>query len=220
MATASTGTFCINTATSKIHNLVSGDKALKVLVQSSATPTKISALDGTKAVTGIVFALPEASGEERWQLTHGPVPAGGGTALWSGKGGYATIGDPAVSDYYLSSGDITATAATPASSAGIGSEFIKNGSAQKFVLAICDAAYRAYTSGVDQGSGLDSLTVTRGDLSLSNTSINDGTGIVNTYTRSYTMNFKFYQSGTINASGALDAANPDIANDGSDGVPF
>jgi len=219
MATASTGTFCINTATSKIHNLVSGDKALKVLVQSSATPTKISALDGTKAVTGIVFALPEASGEERWQLTHGPVPAGGGTALWSGKGGYATIGDPAVSDYYLSSGDITETV-NAGGSAGAGTEFIKNGSAQKFVLAICDSAYRAYTSGVDQGSGLDSLTVTRGDLSLSNTSINDGTGIVNTYTRSYTMNFKFYQSGTINASGALDAANPDIANDGSDGVPF
>ena len=219
MATASTGTFCINTATSKIHNLVSGDKALKVLVQSSATPTKISALDGTKAVTGIVFALPEASGDERWQLTHGPVPAGGGTALWSGKGGYATIGDPAVSDYYLSSGDMTDTV-NAGGSAGIGTEFIKNGSAQKFVLAICDAAYRAYTSGVDQGSGLDSLTVTRGDLSLSNTSINDGTGIVNTYTRSYTMNFKFYQSGTINASGALDAANPDIANDGSDGVPF
>ena len=219
MATASTGTFCINTATSKIHNLVSGDKALKVLVQSSATPTKISALDGTKAVTGIVFALPEASGDERWQLTHGPVPAGGGTALWSGKGGYATIGDPAVSDYYLSSGDITETV-NAGGSAGAGTEFIKNGSAQKFVLAICDSAYRAYTSGVDQGSGLDSLTVTRGDLSLSNTSINDGTGIVNTYTRSYTMNFKFYQSGTINASGALDAANPDIANDGSDGVPF
>lgn len=219
MAIASTGTFCINTATSRIHNLVSGDKAIKVLEVSSTTPKKISALDGTKAVTGIVFALPEASGDERWQLTHGPVPAGGGTALWSGKGGYATIGDPTVSDYFLGSGDITETAGSHAGQSK-GTEFIKNGSAQKFVLAICDSAYRAYTSGVDQGSGLDSLTVTRGDLSLSNTSINDGTGIVNTYTRSYTMNFKFYQSGTINASGALDAASPDIANDSSDGVPF
>ena len=219
MATASTGTFCLNTATSRLHNLVSGDGAIKVLEQSSNSPKRISALDGTKAVTGIVFALPEASGSERWQLTHGPTAAGGGTALWSGKGGYATIGDPAVSDYYLSSGDITEDANNSAGRAQ-GTEFIKQGSAQKFVLAICDAAYRAYTSGVEQGSGIDSMTVTRGDLSLSNTAINDGTGIVNTYTRSYTMNFKFYQSGTINASGALNAASPDIANDGSDGVPF
>ncbi len=219
MSIASTGTFCINTATSRIHNLVSGNKAIKVFEVSSTTPKKISALDGTKAVTGIVFALPEASGDERWQLTHGPVPAGGGTALWSGKGGYATIGDPTVSDYFLGSGDITLDA-TASNGRAQGTEFIKNGSAQKFVLAICDSAYRAYTSGVDQGSGLDSLTVTRGDLSLSNTSINDGTGIVNTYSRSYTMNFKFYQSGTINASGALDSAMPDIANDASDGVPF
>ena len=50
--------------------------------------------------------------------------------------------------------------------------------------------------------------------------MNDGNGIVNTYTRSYTMNFKFYQSGTINTSGTTTSASPDIANDGSNGVPF
>ena len=71
-----------------------------------------------------------------------------------------------------------------------------------------------------QASGLNSMTVTRGDLSLSKTTLNDNTGIVNTYTRSYTVNFKYYQSGTINSSGALDPAQPDIANDTSDGVPF
>ena len=64
------------------------------------------------------------------------------------------------------------------------------------------------------------MTVTRGDLSLSNTSITDGTGIVNTYTRSYTVNFKYYQSGVIQNGDNDTAARPDIANDGSDGVPF
>mgnify|MGYP001296597407 FL=1 len=48
----------------------------------------------------------------------------------------------------------------------------------------------------------------------------DGTGIVNTYTRSYTVNFKYYQSGVIQQGDNDVAARPDIANDGSDGVPF
>ena len=119
------------------------------------------------------------------------------------------IGDPAVSDYSLTSGDFVSTA---------GAEI--NGGAQKFVNAVLDAAYRGYTSGVDQSSGINSMTVTRGDLSLSNTSITDGTGIVNTYTRSYTVNFKYYQSGVIQNGDNDTAARPDIANDGSDGVPF
>ena len=86
--------------------------------------------------------------------------------------------------------------------------------------AVLDGAYRAYTSGVSQGSGITSMTVSRGDLSLSATAVSDGTGIVNTYTRSYTVNFKYYQSGAITAPDNGTAASPDIANDRSDGVPF
>ena len=114
-----------------------------------------------------------------------------------------------MADYSLTSGDFI-------SDAGVE----KNGGAQKFVNAVLDSAFRAYTSGTDQSSGINSMTVTRGDLSLSNTSITDGTGIVNTYTRSYTVNFKYYQSGVIQQGDNDVAARPDIANDGSDGVPF
>tara|TARA_Y100001938_G_C7954084_1_gene360796 strand:- start:58 stop:672 length:615 start_codon:yes stop_codon:yes gene_type:complete len=119
------------------------------------------------------------------------------------------MGDPAVGEYALTSGDFMTDAGVE-----------KNGGAQKFVNAVLDAAFRGYTSGVAQGSGLNSMTVTRGALSLGSTAVNDGTGIVNTYTRSYTVNFKYYQSGTINTSGSLDPAVTDVANDNSGGVPF
>jgi hypothetical protein len=146
--------------------------------------------------TGIVFPLHGATiatfaGTE---LAHGPLNI---------------LGDPAEQRYSLTSGDLF-------SSAGVE----KDGGAQKFVNAVLDGAYRAYTSGVAQASGLNSMTVTRGDLSLSATALNDHTGIVNTFTRSYTVNFKYYQSGTINSSGSLDPSQPDIANDTSGGVPF
>jgi len=120
------------------------------------------------------------------------------------------LGDPAEGNYSLTSGDLFVENGTA----------LKNGGAQKFVNAVLDSAYRGYTSGVAQSSGLSSMTVTRGDLSLSNTAVNDGTGVINTYSRSYTVNFKYFQSGTINSSGSLDPAKPDIADDNSDGAPF
>ena len=163
------------------------------------SPNAVAAAGKGGTVTGLVIPLhwatitsfPDSDGAS---LSHAPKNV---------------IGDPAVSDYSLTSGDFVSTA---------GAEI--NGGAQKFVNAVLDAAYRGYTSGVDQSSGINSMTVTRGDLSLSNTSITDGTGIVNTYTRSYTVNFKYYQSGVIQNGDNDTAARPDIANDGSDGVPF
>jgi hypothetical protein len=88
----------------------------------------------------------------------------------------------------------------------------KDGGAQKFVNAVLDGAYVAYNSGVQQGSGLSSMTVTRGGLTLTNSAVTDITGIVNTYSRSYSVSFNYKQSGNIadlNNSFAL----PDITND-------
>ena len=213
MSTAGTGVFCINTVTSRLHNLVSG-KAIQYLQVGTATPVAPDSLDQTKGVTGIVFALPGSASVGT--LDTGPLKDG--TALWTTSAN-SQIGDPAVSDYALTTGDISH--GNKASTGGnLGTERIKNGSAQKFVNAILDGAYRAYTSGVDQGSGITSMTVSRGDLSLSNTAVTDGTGVVNTYTRSYTVNFKYYQSGAITAPDNGTAARPDLATDGSDGVPF
>ena len=215
---ALTGVFCINTATSRVHNLASGDAIQYVVgdaLDGSGVIRKASELDNGMRISGIVFALPNATSVS--SLGSGPLKDG--TALWT-TAQYSHIGDPAVSDYTLTTGDIEHTVDT-GSTAGIkGTEMIKNGSAQKFVNAVLDGAFRAYTSGVDQGSGITSMTVSRGDLSLSNTSVTDGTGVVNTYTRSYTVNFKYYQSGAITAPDNGTAARPDIATDGSDGVPF
>ena len=213
MSTAGTGVFCINTVTSRLHNLVSG-KAIQYLQVGTATPVAPDSLDQTKGVTGIVFALPGSASVGT--LDTGPLKDG--TALWTTSAN-SQIGDPAVSDYALTTGDISSPR-SGGSAGTLGTERIKNGSAQKFVNAILDGAYRSYTSGVDQGSGITSMTVSRGDLSLSNTAVTDGTGVVNTYTRSYTVNFKYYQSGAITAPDNGTAARPDLATDGSDGVPF
>tara|TARA_R100000742_G_C4246084_1_gene65006 strand:- start:69 stop:671 length:603 start_codon:yes stop_codon:yes gene_type:complete len=183
---------------SPLTNLTSGAGAGKIKYVEGGAIKSVSTL-AKGAISGIVIPLhgatitsfPDSDGAS---LSHSPTNI---------------IGDPAVGDYSLTSGDFVSTA---------GAEV--NGGAQKFVNAILDAAYRGYTSGVDQSSGINSMTVTRGDLSLSNTSITDGTGIVNTYTRSYTVNFKYYQSGVIQNGDNDTAARPDIANDGSDGVPF
>ena len=214
MANAITGVFCINSLSSRIHNLASG-KAIQYLQVGTATPVAPDSLDQTKGVTGIVFALPGSSSVGT--LDTGPLKDG--TALWTTSAN-SQIGDPAVSDYALTTGDISHGNKGAGSAGTLGSERIKNGSAQKFVNAILDGAYRSYTSGVDQGSGITSMTVSRGDLSLSNTAVTDGTGVVNTYTRSYTVNFKYYQSGAITAPDNGTAARPDLATDGSDGVPF
>tara|TARA_Y100000592_G_scaffold54073_1_gene85264 strand:+ start:380 stop:994 length:615 start_codon:yes stop_codon:yes gene_type:complete len=190
------------TAGSRLTNLTSGAGAGKIKYVDNngiVSPNAVAAAGKGGTVTGIVIPLHGATitsfpDHEGSSLSHSPTNI---------------IGDPAVADYSLTSGDFVTTAGVE-----------KNGGAQKFVNAVLDSAFRAYTSGTDQSSGINSMTVTRGDLSLSNTSITDGTGIVNTYTRSYTVNFKYYQSGVIQQGDNDVAARPDIANDGSDGVPF
>jgi len=182
---------------SKLSYLTSGAGVGKIKFMGAGEAIK-SAQNVAKAtdVTGIVFPLQgevlESVGSTEY--SHSPMNI---------------IGDPTISDYSLTSGDFFDNA---------GNEV--DGGAQKFVNAVLDGAYRAYTSGVDFGSGINSMTVTRGDLSLSNTAVTNGTGIVNTYTRSYTVNFKYYQSGVIQAGDDDTAARPDIAGDMSDGVPF
>ena len=217
MADAVTGVFCINTATSRVHNLASGD-AIQYVVggthDGSGVIRKASELDNGMTISGIVFALPNATAVAS---IGGPLKDG--TAVWS-TAQYSHIGDPAESQYTLHTGDVEHTVNVGTTAGYKGTEMIKNGSAQKFVNAVLDGAFRAYTSGVDHGSGITSMTVSRGDLSLSNTSVTDGTGVVNTYTRSYTVNFKYYQSGAITSPDNGTAARPDIAGDGSDGVPF
>jgi len=183
---------------SKLTYLTSGAGAGKIKFMGAATtPINAAAVAKAAEVTGIVIPLQGASlnglGETDFSA---PLPMN-------------IIGDPTELNYSLTSGDLFDNA---------GNEV--NGGAQKFVNAVLDGAYRGYQSGVDQGSGLNSMTVSRGALSLSNTAVTDGTGIVNTWTRSYTVNFKYYQSGVIQGGDDDTASRPDIANDLSDGVPF
>ena len=192
--------FILSKHGSPITQLTSGAGAGKIKFIHGGAIKSASAVTAAGAgPTGIVIPLHGAT------ISHFPDHE---TALATASTNI--IGDPAEGNYSLTSGDLFSGNGTA----------LADGGAQKFVNAVLDSAYRAYTSGVAQSSGLSSMTVTRGDLSLSNSTVNDGTGIVNTYSRSYTVNFKYYQSGTINSSGSLDPAKPDIANDGSDGVPF
>jgi hypothetical protein len=87
----------------------------------------------------------------------------------------------------------------------------QDGGAQKVVNAILDTAYVAYNSGVQLGSGLSSMTVSRGDLSLNSSKTTGISGVVNTYSRSYSVTFAYKQSGFIEFGGV--AALPDITND-------
>jgi len=194
--------FILSKHRSPLSFLTSGDGAGKIkFIDNANSPKSQSAINVSNTVpTGIVIPLHGASIGNNF-----PDPAGAAM----GHSSTNVIGDPAVGDYSLTSADFFNADGTE-----------KDGGAQKFVNAILDSAYRGYTSGVSQGSGLSSMTVTRGDLSLSNTSITNGTGIVNTYSRSYTVNFKYYQSGVIQNGNNDTPARPDIANDKSDGVPF
>jgi len=194
--------FIISKHKSPLSFLTSGDGAGKIkFIDGGNSPKTVAQIDAANTVpTGIVIPLHGASIGNSF-----PDPAGAAM----GHDGTNVLGDPAVGDYSLTASDFFAADGTE-----------KNGGAQKFINAVLDSAYRGYTSGVSQGSGLSSMTVTRGDLSLSNTNITNGTGIVNTYSRSYTVNFKYYQSGVIQQGDNDTAARPDIANDNSDGVPF
>ena len=211
-------TFILSKDGSPLSFLTSGDGAgkIKYIVDgSSPTSTRADTVRSAAqvaaaklGVTGIVIPLHGDDLGDNFP-DHG---VGGANAMTHQASNI--LGDPAVGDYSLTSGDFFENGVGGAPNAE------KDGGAQKFVNAVLDAAYRGYTSGVAQSSGLNSMTVTRGDLSLSNTSITNGTGIVNTYSRSYTVNFKYYQSGVIQNGNDDTAARPDIANDMSDGVPF
>ena len=113
------------------------------------------------------------------------------------------IGDPNEKSYTLTADDI------------VGSDgHEKDGSAQKFINAVLDGAFVAYDSGVKQGSGLSSMTVSRGDLTLNSSKVTGISGVVNKYSRSYSVSFSYTQSGniTVGNNGNV-AAQPDISND-------
>ena len=208
--------FIISKHKSPLSFLTSGDGVgkIKYLVGGTTASSQRSAVVRSAAevaaagigVTGIVIPL-DGTSHALPSFTKFPDPSVADNAAMTHTA-KNVLGDPAVGDYSMTSGDF------------FDDNGEKNGGAQKFVNAVLDAAYRGYTSGVAQSSGLSSMTVTRGDLSLSNSNITNGTGIVNTYSRSYTVNFKYYQSGVIQQGDNDTAARPDIANDLSDGVPF
>ena len=195
--------FIVSKDGSPLSNLTSGNSVgdIKYMVHGTDAPVGVSAMTAATnhKITGVVFPLYDGS--------QAAIKTFLGTDLTHTA--YNIIGDPAVADYSLTSGDLIDDD---------GKE--KDGGAQKFVNAVLDGAYRAYTSGVAQGSGINSMTVSRGDLSLSSTVVTDGTGIVNTYTRSYTVNFKYFQSGAVTDPDGGAASRPDIADDNSDGAPF
>lgn len=211
--------FNLNTDGSKLTFLTSGTKPGKIkfidgagslpgtngdlVVRSASQIADNSVRVGS--VTGIVIPL-------------GPLAAGGaigkdtvqgwGTDKWD-PNTYNVIGDPGERNYQVTSGDFFD---------GDGNE--KHGGAQKLVLAVLDSAYVAYNSGVSQGKGLSSMTVTRGDLSLNSSAVTGISGVVNTYSRSYSVNFQYKQSGMLTSPGATTtAALPEVANDltGEDG---
>jgi hypothetical protein len=159
--------------------------SIKYMTTQATTPVNVAAVTGP--ITGIAF----------------PIGAG---ALDLGQGtsdGFNQIGDPGEKNYSLKSGDFQHE--------GLAAGGEKDGGAQKFVNAILDSAYVAYDSGVKQGSGLSSMTISRGDLSLNNSKVTGISGVVNTYSRSYSVTFSYKQSGMLTAGNV--AALPDISND-------
>ncbi len=200
--------FNLNTRGSKLTYLTSGyepSTAPISFVTAAGGIVKASAV-GTNTITGLVFPIGEGT------LAGAPYSDGDLPNQ---------IGDPEEASYTLAHDDFFCTAADVTagrthledgvrSAVAVGDE--KDGGAQKFINAVLDGAYVAYNSGVNQGSGLSSMTVTRGDLSLTNSAVKDITGIVNTYSRSYSVTFNYKQSGfvqDVNNNKTL----PDIAND-------
>lgn len=181
----------INTRGSKLSYLTSGAKVdkgihyLKANAVVSAADFNGSTQSNNTSVSGIVIPIGQGN--------VGGQPFSDSTTP-------NTIGDPAEKNYTLTVNDLI-------SSAGVE----QNGSAQKFVNAVLDGAYVAYDSGVKQASGLSSMTVTRGDLTLNSSKVTGISGVVNQYSRSYSVNFSYTQSGMITAG--VTAALPDITND-------
>ena len=181
--------FNINTQGSKLSYLTSGTAVGGVHylqgLNGIKSPAEVLASTNDTNVTGIVFplGLGNVGGEPYSNATRPNM-----------------IGDPDELNYTLTKSDFIAAD---------GSE--KDGGAQKFVNAVLDGAYVAYNSGVSQGSGLSSMTISRGDLSLNNSKVTGISGVVNTYSRSYSVTFAYKQSGML-VAGAT-AALPDISND-------
>jgi hypothetical protein len=195
--------FNINTDGSKLTYLTSGTKPGKIkfvdIAGASSAHIKSAAqiAAGGKGgnITGIVIPLGGANTAIEKDTAHG-----WGGATWDPNTANI-IGDPGERNYQLTSGDFF-------TSKGVE----KHGGAQKLVLGVLDAAYVAYNSGVAQGSGLSSMTVTRGDLTLNSSTVTGISGIVNTYSRNYSVNFQYKQSGMIELPDGV-AALPDVAND-------
>jgi len=191
--------FNLNTDGSKLTYLTSGTRPGKIKFIDSAGAIKSAAQLAAVAkggnITGIV--LPVYTSNLAGKV--GPDTAAG----WTAPNTYNVIGDPGERNYQLTSGDLFNSNGTE-----------KHGGAQKLVLAVLDSAYVAYNSGVAQGKGLSSMTVTRGDLSLNSSAVTGISGVVNTYSRSYSVNFQYKQSGMLTSPGTTTtAALPEIAND-------
>jgi hypothetical protein len=197
---------------SKLSSLTNPLNVGKIQYLTTATavacksPTAIDA-----AVTGIVFSI--GRGTAGGSVTNTtPATEGTGSPWWDpqhtvdgGLGGKQNngpnqLGDPAELNYSLVDSDFRLGTVE------------QDGGAQKFVNALLDSAYVAYNSGVGQGSGLTSMTVSRGNLSLTNSTMSGISGIVNTYSRSYSVTFNYKQSGNVE-NGAGVGALPDITND-------
>ncbi len=195
--------FNVSTSGSKLTHLTSGTKPGKIkFIDADA----VLATDGDKVVKS---AAQIAAAGKGGGITGIVIPLKGETILedtaagWTAPNTENIIGDPGERNYKLTSGDFFYSNGVE-----------KHGGAQKFVLGVLDAAFTAYNSGVSMGSGLSSMTVTRGDLTLNSSAVTGISGIVNTYSRNYSVNFQYKQSGFIEAGNTT--AYPDVANDLAD----
>ena len=182
---------------SRLTNLTSGTAAGKIKFFDNVgvkSATDIAAGNLGKNVTGIVIPIGTAA----------QIGGLAGTPF-SDANKANMIGDPENLNYGLTTGDLFTE-----DKGGVAS-VEKDGGAQKFVNAILDTAYVAYNSGVQLGSGLSSMTVSRGNLSLTSSAVTGISGVVNTYSRSYSVTFNYKQSGMLTAGDT--AALPDITND-------
>jgi hypothetical protein len=203
--------FNLNTDGSKLTYLTSGTKPGKIkFIDKDA----VLATDGDKVVksaaqiaaagkggniTGIVFPIGGTNMAIEKDIVHG-----WGTDKWD-PNTQNVIGDPGERNYQLTSGDFFYSNGVE-----------KHGGAQKLVLGVLDAAYVAYNSGVSQGKGLSSMTVTRGDLTLNSSTVTGISGVVNTYSRNYSVNFQYKQSGMIENPATSTTAYPEVFNDLTD----
>jgi len=187
---------------SRLTNLTSGTAAGKIKFYDNVgvkSATDIASANLAKNVTGIVIPIGTAA----------QIGGLAGTPF-SDANKANMIGDPQEPNYGLTTGDFFTQ-----EKGGVAS-VERDGGAQKFINAVLDSAYVAYNSGVQLGSGLSSMTVSRGNLSLTASTVTGGvdgvnSGIVNTYSRSYSVTFNYKQSGNITAGGT--SALPDITND-------